>query len=85
MSVGSARGRRRILFQYYPLNPPIFPDVFILMKYSYFYFTARGRRCQGDPLEGDGGFYSNTLPFTPAPKYFRIYFIDEVFVLLFHR
>ena len=56
-----------------PSIPHIFSDVFILMKYSYFYFTARGRRCQWDPLEGDGGFYSNTLPFNPPPIYFRMH------------
>ena len=35
------------------------------MNYSYFYFTARGRRCQWDWLEGDGGFYSHTIPLIP--------------------
>ena len=45
------------------------------MKYSYFYFTARGRRCQWDPLEGDGGFYSNSIPFiTPI--------FSDVFILM---
>ena len=47
----------------------------MLIKYSCFYFTPRGRPCQWDPLEGDGEFYSNTIPFIPHR-------FSDVFVLM---